>query len=91
MGYTRIRQKRNELLISSPLVNPRRSERRGFFSIHKGRRQKRRKSRAKKTEPPFKEIPLLQVLEHTGLEPVTSTLPVWRAPNCANAPHALLL
>ena len=31
MGYTRIRQKRNELLISSPLVNPRRSERRGFF------------------------------------------------------------
>ena len=48
MGYTRIRQKRNELLISSPLVNPRRSERRGFFSIHKGRRQKRRKSRAKK-------------------------------------------
>ena len=26
-------------------------------------------------------------MEHTGLEPVTSTLPVWRAPNCANAPH----
>ena len=25
-------------------------------------------------------------MEHTGLEPVTSTLPVWRAPNCANAP-----
>ena len=26
-------------------------------------------------------------MEHTGLEPVTSTLPVWRAPNCANAPY----
>lgn len=25
-------------------------------------------------------------MEHTGLEPVTSTLPVWRAPSCANAP-----
>ena len=28
----------------------------------------------------------LPEVEHTGLEPVTSTLPVWRAPNCANAP-----
>jgi hypothetical protein len=27
------------------------------------------------------------LLEHTGLEPVASTLPVWRAPNCANAPN----
>ena len=26
------------------------------------------------------------MVEHTGLEPVASTLPVWRAPNCANAP-----
>ena len=26
-------------------------------------------------------------MEHTGLEPVTSTLPVWRAPSCANAPN----
>ena len=26
------------------------------------------------------------VMEHMGLEPTTSTLPVWRAPNCANAP-----
>ena len=26
-------------------------------------------------------------MEHTGLEPVASTLPVWRAPNCANAPY----
>ena len=26
-------------------------------------------------------------MEHTGLEPVASTLPVWRAPNCANAPN----
>ncbi len=25
-------------------------------------------------------------VEHTGFEPVTSTLPVWRAPSCANAP-----
>ncbi len=25
-------------------------------------------------------------MEHTGFEPVTSTLPVWRAPNCANTP-----
>lgn len=27
------------------------------------------------------------LVEHTGFEPVTSTLPVWRAPNCANAPY----
>ena len=26
------------------------------------------------------------LVEHTGLEPVASTLPVWRAPSCANAP-----
>ena len=26
------------------------------------------------------------LVEHTGLEPVTSTMPLWRAPNCANAP-----
>ena len=26
-------------------------------------------------------------MEHTGFEPVTSTLPVWRAPSCANAPE----
>ena len=26
-------------------------------------------------------------VEYTGLEPVTSTLPVWRAPNCANTPY----
>ena len=25
-------------------------------------------------------------MEHTGLEPVTSSLPAKRAPNCANAP-----
>ena len=29
---------------------------------------------------------LLKKMEHTGFEPVTSTLPVWRAPSCANAP-----
>ncbi len=27
-------------------------------------------------------------MEYTGLEPVTSTLPVWRAPNCANTPRS---
>ncbi len=30
------------------------------------------------------------LVEHTGLEPVTSTLPVWRAPSCANAPLYIL-
>ena len=30
-------------------------------------------------------------VEHTGLEPVTSTLPVWRAPSCANAPLLMSL
>ena len=30
-------------------------------------------------------------MEHTGLEPVTSTLPVWRAPNCANAPNKYII
>ena len=30
-------------------------------------------------------------MEHTGLEPVASTLPVWRAPNCANAPEDLMI
>ena len=30
-------------------------------------------------------------MEHTGLEPVTSTLPVWRAPNCANTPYSLII
>ncbi len=30
-------------------------------------------------------------MERTGLEPVTSTLPVWRAPNCANAPCAVIV
>ena len=39
----------------------------------------------------FSNVELLRLnwskkMEHTGLEPVTSTLPVWRAPNCANAP-----
>ena len=34
---------------------------------------------------------LLKKMEHTGFEPVTSTLPVWRAPNCANAPSRSLL
>lgn len=26
------------------------------------------------------------MVEHRGLEPLTPTLPVWCAPNCANAP-----
>ena len=25
-------------------------------------------------------------MEHTGFEPVASTMPLWRAPSCANAP-----
>ena len=29
-------------------------------------------------------------MEHMGLEPTTSTLPVWRAPNCANAPKQMI-
>ena len=41
-----------------------------------------RKERAKR---PF------LVMEHTGLEPVTPTLPVSCAPNCANAPWDFLL
>ena len=28
-------------------------------------------------------------MEHRGFEPLTSTLPVWRAPSCANAPHGI--
>ncbi len=27
------------------------------------------------------------MVEHTGFEPVTPTLPVWCAPSCANAPR----
>ncbi len=30
------------------------------------------------------------MVEHTGLEPVTSSLPAIRAPSCANAPVLLL-
>ena len=26
-------------------------------------------------------------MEHTGFEPVTSTMRMWRAPSCANAPY----
>ena len=31
------------------------------------------------------------LVEHRGLEPLTPTLPVWCAPNCANAPSTLTL
>ncbi len=31
------------------------------------------------------------LVEHRGFEPLTSTLPVWRAPNCANAPFDLIV
>ena len=34
---------------------------------------------------PMKDAAVLS-MEHTGFEPVTSTMPLWRAPNCANAP-----
>ena len=27
------------------------------------------------------------LVEYRGFEPLTSTLPVWRAPNCANTPN----
>ena len=33
----------------------------------------------------------LNMVEHRGFEPLTSTLPVWRAPNCANAPQYFVL
>ena len=34
---------------------------------------------------------LIAFVEHTGFEPVTSSMPWRRAPNCANAPyHAIL-
>lgn len=29
-------------------------------------------------------------MEHTGFEPVTSTMRMLRAPNCANAPQKIL-
>ena len=35
--------------------------------------------------PPLTEWPSI-IVELRGFEPLTSTLPVWRAPNCANAP-----
>ena len=31
------------------------------------------------------------MVEHRGFEPLTSTLPVWRAPNCANAPYKIII
>ena len=31
------------------------------------------------------------MVEHTGLEPVTPTLPVLCAPNCANAPSEQII
>ena len=32
---------------------------------------------------------LLSLVEHRGFEPLASTLPVLRAPNCANAPYMI--
>ena len=45
-----------------------------------------------KNKPVFQanEIQAFVLVEHTGLEPVTPTLPVWYAPNCANAPLGTL-
>ena len=31
-----------------------------------------------------------RLLEHMGFEPTASTMRMWRAPNCANAPSHLL-
>lgn len=33
-----------------------------------------------------KDLRDMKMVEHRGLEPLTPTLPVWCAPNCANAP-----
>lgn len=30
-------------------------------------------------------------MEHTGFEPVASTMPLWRAPSCANAPNNYII
>ena len=35
--------------------------------------------------PPFRVVHLL--VEHKGVEPLASTMPLWRATNCANAPR----
>lgn len=32
------------------------------------------------------QMQMLCLVEYRGLEPLTSTLPVWRAPSCANTP-----
>lgn len=39
-----------------------------------------------KIKKPYFHGFLLHLVERTGLEPVTSSLPAIRAPNCANAP-----
>ncbi len=35
----------------------------------------------------FRKYKALKKVEHTGFEPVTSSMPWRRAPNCANAPQ----
>ena len=30
-------------------------------------------------------------LEHMGFEPMASTMPLWRAPSCANAPIGVII
>ena len=39
----------------------------------------------------FKRAFILKLVENTGVEPVTSWLPVMRAPSCANSPYFLCL
>ena len=36
---------------------------------------------------PIKSSDLVHMVEYRGFEPLTSTLPVWRAPNCAKGPQ----
>ena len=41
-------------------------------------------SRKEKPRKPY--VSEVFLVEHRGFEPLASTLPVWRAPSCANAP-----
>ena len=34
---------------------------------------------------------LFSVLEHIGFEPTASTMRMWRAPSCANAPNTVII
>ena len=34
----------------------------------------------------YRDLSCVPRMEHRGVEPLTSTMPLWRATNCANAP-----